>query len=56
MKKTIVPIKRKYKPLKLTCYEHLGNGYYRDMVTGKIYDKSIKQLIENKNHRLRRLK
>ena len=56
MKKTIFPLKRKYKQLKPACYEHLGNGYYRDMVTGKIYDKGIKQPIKNKDHRLIRLR
>ena len=56
MKKTIFPLKRKSKQLKLTCYEHLGNGYYRDIVTGKIHDKGIKQLIKNKSHRLIRLR
>ena len=56
MKKQIFPLQRNRAKLKNAYYEHLGNGYYRDMITGKILDKRIKQLFENKNNRIIRLK
>ena len=43
MKKQIIPLKHKSKKLGHIVYEHLGNGYYRDMRTGKIIDKYLKQ-------------
>ncbi len=43
MKKQIFPLQRNYKRLKHAYYEHLGNGYYRDMRTGKIIDKYLNQ-------------
>jgi hypothetical protein len=44
MKKQIFPLKRNREKLKHAFYEHLGNGYYRDMRTGKIIDKYLNQL------------
>ena len=44
MKKPIAPpLWRDRKRLKHAIYEHLGNGYYRDMRTGKIIDKYLNQ-------------
>ena len=43
MKKQIFPLQRNRKKLKHAYYEHLGNGYYRDMQTGKIIDKYLNQ-------------
>jgi hypothetical protein len=43
MKKQIFPLQRNRKKLKQAMYEHLGNGYYRDMRTGKIIDKYLNQ-------------
>jgi hypothetical protein len=43
MKKPIFPLQRNRKKLKNAYYEHLGNGYYRDMRTGKIIDKYLNQ-------------
>ena len=43
MKKQIFPLQRNRAKLKNAYYEHLGNGYYRDMRTGKIIDKYLKQ-------------
>jgi len=43
MKKQIFPLQRNRKKLKHAYYEHLGNGYYRDMRTGKIIDKYLNQ-------------
>ena len=43
MKKQIFPLQRNRKKLKHAVYEHLGNGYYRDMRTGKIIDKYLNQ-------------
>jgi hypothetical protein len=48
MKKQIVPLQRKSNRLKHKSYEHLGNGYYRDMRTGKIIDKYLNQIISNR--------
>ena len=44
MKKQIFPLKRSREKLKHAFYEHLGNGYYRNMRTGKIIDKYLNQL------------
>ena len=49
MKKQIIPLKLKCKKLKHKTYEHLGNGYYRDMGTGKIIDKYLNQNIYNRS-------
>ena len=43
MKKQNFPLQRNRAKLKNAYYEHLGNGYYRDMRTGKIIDKYLKQ-------------
>ena len=43
MKKQIFKFQRNRKKLKHAYYEHLGNGYYRDMRTGKIIDKYLNQ-------------
>ena len=43
MKKQIFPLQRNRKKLKPAIYEHLGNGYYRDMRTGKTIDKYLRQ-------------
>ena len=43
MKKQIFPLQRNREKLKHADYEHLGNGYYRDMRTGKIIDKYFNQ-------------
>ena len=43
MKKQIIPLQRNRKKLKNAYYEHLGNGYYHDMRTGKIIDKYLNQ-------------
>jgi hypothetical protein len=43
MKKQIFPLQRNHKKLKHAIYEHLGNGYYRDMRTGKTIDKYLNQ-------------
>ena len=48
MKKQIIPLQRKSNKLKHKSYEHLGNGYYRDMRTGKIIDKYLNQIISNR--------
>ena len=48
MKKQIIPLQRKHNKLKHRSYEHLGNGYYRDMGTGKIIDKYLYQIISNR--------
>lgn len=42
------PLQRKRKKLSHRIYEHLGNGYYRDMRTGKIIDKYLQQNILNR--------
>jgi hypothetical protein len=44
MKNQIFPLRRNCEKLKHAYYEHLGNGYYRDMRTGKIIDKYLNQL------------
>ncbi|UCF49740.1 MAG: hypothetical protein JSU91_08325 [Thermoplasmatales archaeon] len=49
MKKQIIPLQRKRNKLKNGSYEHLGNGYYRDMRTGKIIDKYLNQIISNRS-------
>ena len=49
MKKQIFPLQRKCKRIKHINYEHLGNGYYRDMRTGKIIDKFLNQNISNRS-------
>ena len=49
MKKQIFPLLRNCKKLKNAYYEHLGNGYYRDMRTGKIIDKYLSQNISNRS-------
>lgn len=43
MKKQIFPFQRNREKLKHAYYEHLGNGYYRDIQTGKIIDKYLNQ-------------
>ena len=43
MKKQIFPLQHNRERLKHSYYEHLGNGYYRDMRTGKIIDKYLNQ-------------
>ncbi len=43
MKKQIFILQRNRKKLKHAMFEHLGNGYYRDMRTGKIIDKYLNQ-------------
>ena len=43
MKKQFFPLQRNREKLKHAYYEHLGNGYYRDMRTGKIIDKYLNQ-------------
>jgi hypothetical protein len=43
MKKQIFPLQRNREKLKHAYYEHLGNGYYRDMQTCKIIDKYLNQ-------------
>jgi hypothetical protein len=48
MKKQISPLKRKSDKAKHKSYEHLGNGYYRDLRTGKIIDKYLSQIISNR--------
>jgi hypothetical protein len=49
MKKQIFPLQRNREKLKHAYYEHLGNGYYRDMRTGKIIDKYLNQNISNRS-------
>ncbi len=49
MKKQISPLQDKRQKLKHKIYEHLGNGYYRDMRTGKIIDKYLNQNISNRS-------
>ena len=49
MKKQIFPLQRKSKKLRQRIYEHLGNGYYRDMRTGKIIDKYLQQNTFNRS-------
>lgn len=49
MKKPIFPLQRSRKKLKHNSYEHLGNGYYRHMRTGKIVDKYLNQNISNRS-------
>jgi hypothetical protein len=43
MKNQFFPLRRNREELKNAYYEHLGNGYYRDMRTGKIIDKYLNQ-------------
>ena len=43
MKKQTFRLQRNRERLKPAYYEHLGNGYYRDMRTGKIIDKYLNQ-------------
>ena len=48
MKKQSIPLKRKRNKLKHKSYEHLGNGYYRDLRTGKIIEQYLNQIISNR--------
>jgi hypothetical protein len=48
-KKLIFQLQRSRKKLKHNIYEHLGNGYYRDMRTGKIIDKYLRQNVSNRS-------
>ena len=48
MDKQIIPLQRKRNKPRHKSYEHLGNGYYRDLHTGKIIDKYLNQIISNR--------
>jgi hypothetical protein len=49
MKKQIFTLQRNRERLKHAYYEHLGNGYYRDMHTGKIIDKYLNQDVHKRS-------
>ena len=53
MKKQIFTLQRNREKLKNACFEHLGNGYYRDMRTGRIIDKYLKQ-VDYKRPRMKK--